>query len=331
MTVRVCMIGVGSIAKAAHGPALRRLQQEGLAVLSGCAGISMEESRPFAEKFGFARPYDDYEKMIREEKPDLTFCLLPVKLNASAAIHVMKNGGNAVMEKPPGADLEETRSILEAEKACGKRCGVLFNRRSMPLVQKLKKLVDDSGEKIQAVTLEMTRSARTHEDFTTTAVHGVDCIRFLAGDFEELAFDYQNDQVKGFVNYYVSGKTVGDIHTEMRFLPNTGGVTERINVYTDNSQYTLHMPMWNGITYAAGPDSPGQLSIISEETVKSLIRGDIYSDSTEGYVLNGFYDEDKKILSTYSELPDIFTIQSSIQSIEITDAMRNQVRTYRKE
>ena len=190
--IRVCLIGCGSIARAAHGPALRRLQAEGAAELLACCSRNPKHAEEFGRTFGFHRFYGDYAEMLRAEKPDAVFCLLPVAQNAACAADVLRRGCAVIMEKPPGVDKREADAITAAAKESGRYHAVLFNRRSMPLVRKAKELL--AGETLEAVSLEMCREGRTGEDFTTTAIHGIDCLRFLTGrDYESLTFAYQED------------------------------------------------------------------------------------------------------------------------------------------
>ena len=87
--MKICLIGCGSIAQAAHGPALRRLQAEGTVSLSACCDMDGKRAETFSKTFGFARFYTDYEQMLWTEQPDAAFSLLPVRLNAACAVRVL--------------------------------------------------------------------------------------------------------------------------------------------------------------------------------------------------------------------------------------------------
>ena len=56
---------------------------------------------------------------------------------------------------------------------------VAFNRRYTPLVVELKRRL--AGATIQHIDCQFYRVGRTGSDFTTTAIHGIDTVRFLAG------------------------------------------------------------------------------------------------------------------------------------------------------
>lgn len=329
--MKVCLIGCGSIAQAAHGPALRRLQSEGKITLAACCDMDAPRAEEFRAAFGFARSYTDYERMLREERPDASFALLPVRRNAACAVRVLELGCPVILEKPPGVDETEASAIADAASRAGLYHAVLFNRRSMPLVLRLKELL--AGEIIEAVSLEMCREGRANEDFTTTAIHGIDCVRFLAGsDYKKLALDYQEDAARGNVNYFAYGAFENGARVDMRFLPCAGAVTERIAVYTRGKQFYLDLPVWSGTTYVPGFDCPGLLVGAAGEREFLRVDGAALSGTEEGYVLNGFYDEDRLALAAVSAgEPTRFPVRESLQPVAIAATMRDRKTSYQKE
>ena len=329
--MKVCLVGCGSIAQSAHGPALQRLQKEGLITLSACCDVDKERARSFCNQFGFGRYYDDHLQMLELEQPDAVFSLLPVRYNAACAVSILEHGCAMIMEKPPGINNTEADSIIRAAQAKNAYHAVLFNRRSMPLVLEAKRLLE--GETIEAISLEMCREGRRNEDFTTTAIHGIDCIRFLMDrDFEVLDFHYQEDQQAQNTNFYISGWFSDNIHVDMRFLPCAGAVTERICIYTKGKQFYLNLPVWSGTTYVPGFDQPGTLTVAQNESILLQVTGPELSGCQDGYVLNGFYDEDRIVLQeAISGRETQFSVADSLQSVDVATAMRNRKKTYRKD
>ena len=67
---------------------------------------------------------------------------------------------------------------------------VAFNRRYVPLLAELRERIRllPAGATLQHVRYEMVRVNRRDPDFSTTAVHAIDAVRFIAGaDFAESA------------------------------------------------------------------------------------------------------------------------------------------------
>lgn len=329
--MKICLIGCGSIAWAAHGPALCRIQRDGKAELLACCDMDTSRAEDFRKRFGFHRAYSNHLTMLEREKPDLVFCLLPVALNAACAISVLERGYGVAMEKPPGINIEEACAIDQAMRQNNAYHAVLFNRRSMPLVLKAKELL--SGEKIEAISLEMCRENRMNEDFTTTAIHGIDCVRFLVGkDYESLIFHYQEHGDERYANFYAFGRFLGGIYVDMRFLPCAGAVTERISIYTKGKQFYLELPVWSGTTYVPGFDQPGRLVVAQQERQILCVTGAELSGCEDGFVLNGFYGEDCIVLKeAQAGSATGFSVLDSLQSVDIATAMRERRTDYRKE
>jgi len=326
--IRVCLVGCGSIAIAAHGPALKRLQSEGLAELTACCDVSRVRAEEFSERFAFHMAYTDFDAMMETERPDAVFMLLPVRINLQFTLRALERGIPAIMEKPPGADAREARMIETAADEKGIYHAVLFNRRSMPLVTLLQEQLD--GERVEAVTLEMCRFARTDADFTTTAIHGIDCLRGLFGDFKTLKMDYQKNSL-GATNYYMHGSMGNDVRVDMRFLPCAGSVTERIAVYTAGKQFYLNLPVWSGTTYVPGSDDPGSLTVFHQEEKIFSVDGTQRSGTSEGFVLNGFYDEDKRVLMEISTRKSTsFPASRFLESVELSALLRERKALYEK-
>lgn len=329
--MNVCLIGCGSIAWSAHGPALRRLQAEGAVTLSACCDRDGGRAEEFRRAFAFSRSYTDFEEMLRAEQPNAVFSLLPVRWNAACAVRVLQLGCPVILEKPPGVDEREALAIADTAERMGLYHAVLFNRRSMPLVRKCVELLQ--GESVEAISLEMCREGRGgEEDFTTTAIHGIDCLRFLAGeDYASLEFAYQADEGR-CVNYYASGSFTGGARVDMRFLPCAGAVTERIAIYTKGGQFYLDLPVWSGTTYVPGLDSPGRLVAAAGEREVLRLSGEELSASREGYVLNGFYEEDRLALAAVAAGQETqFPVRGSLQSVDVAEALRMRRKRYRKE
>lgn len=329
--IRICVIGCGDIAFAAHGPALSRLAGDGICKLAGCCARHIEKAELFRQRFGFEKAYSDYTRMLSEQKPDAVFVLMPVRLAADCAIDVMERGYPVIMEKPPGVSAEENDRIVEAAKRTGVFNAVTFNRRSMPLLLEAKKLLD--GRQIDAVSLEMCRYKRTGEDFTTTAIHGIDCLSFLVGSgYKTVHCDYQSSPQRGNTNYYASGYFANGVHFDMRFVPDAGAVTERIAVYAQGYQLYCDLPVWSGTEYTEGFDCPGRLVAAGAQEKLADINGEEYSGCRDGFVLNGFYDEDKNILIALKEgNASPFPICTGHQSVEISELLRKGVKEYRWE
>lgn len=329
--MKVCVLGCGDIARAAHGPALMRLRDEGLCQLAGCCARRIERAESYKNLFGFEHAYSDYSKMLNDLDPDVALILLPVKMIAEISVDVLEKGVPIITEKPPGTSVEETDMIASTAERTGLFNAVTFNRRFMPLVQMLKQNLEN--KRIDAVSLELCRWKRTGEDFTTTAIHGIDCLSFLVGaPYEEMRCRYQENDSRSNVNYLVSGSFKNGVLFDARFMPDAGAVTERISVFAEGYQYYLKLPVWSGTEYTNGFDFPGSLQCVYNQKTEYEISGDKLSGCLDGFVLNGFYTENKVLISALRDGKDSpHPVSSGRQAVEISALLRNRIEYKRWE
>ncbi len=69
-----------------------------------------------AEKHGIQRFYDDYNMMLRTEKPDCVVITTPHSLHAEHAIACMKAGAHVLVEKPVATSFTEAKKMAKAAK-----------------------------------------------------------------------------------------------------------------------------------------------------------------------------------------------------------------------
>ncbi len=76
--------------------------------------------------------YTDFEKMMKETKPDLLIVCTMDSTHHHFIIRGMELGANILTEKPMTTDEQKVQAIVDAEKRTGKQCRVTFNYRYSP-------------------------------------------------------------------------------------------------------------------------------------------------------------------------------------------------------
>lgn len=295
MAFKICVIGCGGIANEGHGPAYLRYKQENPDfVLAACCDINNERAAAYKEKFGFMRCYVDYKEMLQQEKPNAVCVLVNESYALDISTHVMNMGFPLFAEKPPGKTSAETNSLVETARKNGVNHQVGFNRRSIPILLKLKEMLSEAtGEnKIQFIRYDLYRVGRLAKDFSDTAVHGIDTVRFLTGeDYETVHFSYQAlpQYGEGVKNIYMDCIMTSGIHAQLCFCPVSGVVVERAIINAHNNTWMVNIPIWG-----YGYDIPGELTHIQENRMITKVSGTDVSESDEMYVTNGFYGENKE-------------------------------------
>ena len=183
---RFAIIGAGNHAKASHycDPGLRHCSGE----IELCAACDLDREKldAVADRFGIPALYTDFREMIAREKPDATVIVLPPTLIADVACACLQLGQHVMVEKPPGCNWTEARTILDTATARGRKVAVSLDRRFFPVVQLLKhRLVPD---RINHFSMSYNKGyfgwgAPTNL-FTADAIHLVDLFRYLGGSVE---------------------------------------------------------------------------------------------------------------------------------------------------
>jgi predicted dehydrogenase len=85
--------------------------------------------------------YTDFDRMIRETKPETVIVTTPDYLHAPYAIRAMELGCDVICEKPMTINEYQTRALREAEQRTGKNVRITFNARYGAPTMKFKELL----------------------------------------------------------------------------------------------------------------------------------------------------------------------------------------------
>jgi predicted dehydrogenase len=88
---------------------------------------------------------DEFDKMIKENKPDVVIVTTMDGVHDKYIIRAMELGCDVITEKPMTIDAQKCQNIINAEKATGKKCKVSFNYRYSPPRTKVKELLMDGS------------------------------------------------------------------------------------------------------------------------------------------------------------------------------------------
>ena len=323
--LKICVIGCGNMARSGHGPAFQKYAAEYPdTLLAGCCDLKADSAEAFAETFGFARAYTDYRVMLDEIKPDVVSLLSPVALTSELAVSILRLGYPLILEKPPGRNREEVAAIAAAAEEAGVSVRTAFNRRYTPLVEKLIELI--GHERILNITYQMYRRGRRDPDFSTTSIHAIDAVRFIAGSpYRHIDLNFQELPEAGeeVANIYLNGTTESGTVVQHSLVPMGGTVSERISVNTDAATYFVELPFWKNY------DSPGSLVRIVGAEATHRISGDSLVFSTEMFEESGFYEENR---SFFEHLRAGGAVKNDtadgMQAVEIADCIRKRIRHY---
>lgn len=319
--IKICLVGAGSFANFVHGPALKYLASNDPALELGCVcDFNREKAVEFADKFGFPRVSTDLDAMLKTENPDGVAVLTGVSATAEVAGRVLAQGFPVMMEKPPGRNRAEIEHLMQCSEKATTPAMVAFNRRYSPLLTQGLKLFAATGDKLEHIRCDFYRRERLDDDFATTAIHGIDAVRHLAGGaYDSVKLDYQElEREKNTCNIYLNCRFDNGVYGTISFCPSTGAVLER---------YTLLSRHWTvmieSVVPGGGSDRPGRIFVYREGRLDRIEAPEPHPLDSQDFYLAGYFSENEAFVRNLREgFPTGNDLAMSLAAVEIADALR---------
>jgi len=136
------LIGCGDIARKRVAPALRDS--------TGCELVAVARhqahlAESFANQFGAAKWYSNWEGLLDDAEIDAVYVATPVHLHESQAVAVAQSGKHVLCEKPMAMNVVECDRMIEACRANNVRLGIAYYRHFYPAILRMRSLIE-SGE-----------------------------------------------------------------------------------------------------------------------------------------------------------------------------------------
>jgi UDP-N-acetyl-2-amino-2-deoxyglucuronate dehydrogenase len=191
------IVGCGHIAKK-HAEAIERIEEANLVAVCDKVPQAMDE---YVKKYG-AKPYENLTEMLSDPSIDVVNICTPSGLHAPIAIEAAKAKKHVIVEKPIALTLEDADLIINTCKENNVKLAVVHPNRFRPVVQELKKLMDEGrfGKISHAnATVRWNRNQAYYDQapwrgtktfdggvLMNQAIHNIDLLIWLMGDVEEV-------------------------------------------------------------------------------------------------------------------------------------------------
>ncbi|MBV9851412.1 MAG: Gfo/Idh/MocA family oxidoreductase [Armatimonadetes bacterium] len=247
--VRVAMIGAGGMANAVHYPSLASFDDVEIAAI---CDLDSGRLNGTADKYGIAARYADYRKMIEDTTPDAVYAIGDPDVMYPVWTWCLGRGLNLFIEKPMGLTLHQARALAHLAAANGCITQVGFQRRTCPLLVRLRDRCRERGPITHAICEFYKHSpapflgARDH--MMDDGVHAIDTLRWLCDG--EVA-DIQS------VTRTVGTPDINFLAALLHF--DTGATGVLVNSWTSGRRIfrvEMHAP---GICAEADPEGQGTL------------------------------------------------------------------------
>lgn len=333
-TLKVGVIGAGGIARNMHLPSLDGI--DGAEVVAVCDLIE-ERAVEQAERFGIPKTYTIYKKMLAEEKLDAVFVLVEPCNLFHVVVSCLRAGLPTFMEKPPGVTLFQANGLMRAAREAGAPLQVGFNRRHIPLVKHVVKMMREVTAITQVEGRFMKCGAAAFDQggmsaFPCDSIHAVDLVRWMAGGRPVSAatvVGQSNDVVTNRWNSIVrfdndvtgviktNYQTGGRCHT---FEMHGPGASAFINLGFGGADCDARILMTDGKSgYSLAATGPGGYGI-------QEIDGKQLAGSDEYYRYYGFYQEAEHFVQCVREGKEPETnIEDAVRTFELVEMVLRSV------
>ena len=138
--IRFGIVGCGAIAQW-HITAIASVEN---AELTAVMDANPAAAQAWGEKYGVAY-FTDIDTLLKQDNVDAISICTPSGLHAEQAMKGLRAGKHVVVEKPMAITAESLEALLQAERESNAMLCPISQLRSMPDIQKAKRLIADGA------------------------------------------------------------------------------------------------------------------------------------------------------------------------------------------
>jgi myo-inositol 2-dehydrogenase/D-chiro-inositol 1-dehydrogenase len=138
--IRVSIVGCGAVAELFYAPALRALENAGLAKVVALVDPSRDRMAHLRRNFPDAATLADARQLEGGDR-DLAIIASPVRFHAEHAINALKAGFAVLCEKPMAATVAQAEAMVEQANESGKVLAIGLFRRLYPATSTIHDLI----------------------------------------------------------------------------------------------------------------------------------------------------------------------------------------------
>jgi predicted dehydrogenase len=148
-------------------------------IVAGC-DLDAALAAQFAQQHDGAQAYTDYNRMLREARPDVVIVATTTAAHAPLTIQAAESGARGVFcEKPMATSMAEGRAMVETCRRHNTALAVNHQRRTSAVFQEMRRLLESGA--IGGV--QLIRGS-CQGDILSDGTHLIDSIRYLVGDVD---------------------------------------------------------------------------------------------------------------------------------------------------
>lgn len=189
--IKVGMIGAGGMANAVHYPSLHEMEDVEIAAI---CDLQEDRLNHTADKYDVKGRYTDYKKMLAEVDLDCVYVIMPPHHLFDLCVAVLNEGLPLCIEKPPCVTTFQIQQLANLAAKKNALTMVLFNRRYIPLMNRVRQKIEERGPIIQCTATFLKHHIGGGPYYNGAidilrcdAIHAVDTLRWMGGEVKKVA------------------------------------------------------------------------------------------------------------------------------------------------
>lgn len=146
--VGIGLIGAGNFATGTLIPALKKSSDAYLRAICSAGGLSAKSA---AKRHGFDYATSEYESVLSDNSIDAVVIATRHNTHARFSTMALKQGKHVFVEKPLGLQVDELKTLQEAQKQSGKILMPGYNRRFSPLSTRIKSFFSEQAGPVEVI------------------------------------------------------------------------------------------------------------------------------------------------------------------------------------
>ena len=181
-SVKIAMVGAGGMANNVHYPSLASFDD---VVIAGICDLDTERMNQTADKYGIENRFGNYRTMVEEVAPDGVYVIGQPHYMYDIWVWCLREGLNLYIEKPLGLNWHQAQMLTDLAESKGAITQVSHQRRSSPLLKKMREACAERGTITHAVCefyksdIKARHDARDH--ILDDSTHAIDTVRWMCG------------------------------------------------------------------------------------------------------------------------------------------------------
>ncbi|HCL29828.1 MAG TPA: gfo/Idh/MocA family oxidoreductase [Candidatus Latescibacteria bacterium] len=180
--IRIAMIGAGGMANSVHYPSLASFDDVEIAAI---CDLDEERLTKTADQYGVEARYDDYQQMVADIAPDGVYVIGQPHIMYDIWIWCLQQGLNLYIEKPMGLTWHQAQMLESLAEQKGVVTQVSHQRRSSPLLRKMRAACMERGAITHAVCeffkSQMSPTYGPRDHMMDDCTHSIDTLRWMCG------------------------------------------------------------------------------------------------------------------------------------------------------